>query len=170
MNYSIVVALAEDDVMGRDGDLPWRLSSDLKLFRQLTMGKPLIMGRKTFETLPGGALDGRDNIVVSRDVKFDGEGIIQALNIESACGAAETCAGMRLVDEAMVIGGAQIYASMLDKVSRIYLTRVKAKVEGDTYFPPIDWSEWEETHVKEHDAGPKDDFAFSFHKYERKKH
>lgn len=153
--------------MGRNGDLPWRLSSDLKLFRKLTMGKPLIMGRKTFETLPG-ALDGRDNIVVSRDINFDGEGIIQALTMETALEAAKTCAGVREVDEVMIIGGAQIYEATLPVVSRIYLSRVHADVDGDTFFPEIDWSDWKEVSKETFQAGAKDDYDFSLLTLEKK--
>lgn len=166
MHYSLIVALSENGVMGKDGDLPWRLRSDLKLFRRLTMGKPLIMGRKTFETLPG-ALDGRDNIVVSRDSSFAADGAIVVSSLDAAYEAAEDCAAARGADEVMIIGGAQIYAASLEKATRIYLTRVHGDVEGDTYFPPMDWTEWRQVSSEKHEPQAGDDFGFTLSVYER---
>src|SRR5690606_42008351 len=120
------------------GDLPWRLSSDLKLFRRLTMNKPIIMGRRTWESLPRRPLDGRDNIVLTRDRNFAAEGAHVVHSVEAALELGRKFAEARGVDEISVIGGAQIYESMLEHADRIYLTEVHGSPEGDTVFPPLD--------------------------------
>jgi len=138
-----VVAVAENGVMGREGELPWRQSTDLKLFRRLTLGKPVIMGRKTFESI-GKPLDGRDNIVVSRDPSLRGEGIVVAASPAAALVLGRDLAAARNSDEIAVIGGAQIFRALLAQADRIYLTRVHAAPAGDTYFPPLELAQWRE--------------------------
>jgi dihydrofolate reductase len=166
----LIVAAAENDVIGRSGELPWRLPSDLKAFRRRTIGKPVIMGRKTFCSLPK-PLDGRDMIVITRDHDFASglaaRGAHAASDWDSARALAETCAKVRNASEIMVIGGASIYAAALPCASRIYLTRVRAHVEGDVTFPPLDPREWREASREDMPRGPKDDHIFSIITLER---
>jgi len=157
---ALVVAIAENGVIGRDGGLPWRLPSDLKLFRRTTMGKPLIMGRKTFASL-GKPLDGRDNIVVTRDPHFSAAGVLVAHDLGEALSLARDCARARGVDEIMVIGGADIFRETLPLARRLYLTRVHAEVDGDVRFPETDFSRWHETTREPQPRGPKDEYAFT---------
>jgi dihydrofolate reductase len=158
---ALIVAIAENGVIGRDGDLPWRLSSDLKRFRSLTMGRPVIMGRKTFASLRR-PLDGRDNIVVTRDAGFAAEGAIVVHSLAEALAHAEGCARQRGVDDIFVIGGAAIFRDALPLAKRIYLTRVHAAPQGDVIFPDVDWTAWRITHTEFHPDGPKDAFPFTF--------
>ncbi len=136
---SLVVAIAENGVIGRDGGLPWHISSDLKTFRRITMGKPLIMGRKTFQSLKK-PLDGRDNIVVTRDAGFRAEGAIIARDFEAALQCADDCARARAVDEIMVIGGTEVFKAALALARFIYKTEVHGRPEGDAHFPAVDWA------------------------------
>jgi dihydrofolate reductase len=130
-------------VIGRDGAIPWRVPSDLKVFRRLTMGKPVIMGRKTYDSI-GKPLDGRDNIVVTRNADFRAAGVVCASSIEEALQIAKACAAGRGANEITVIGGAEIFAAMLPAADRIYLTRIHARPEGDTMFPDLDPNDWRE--------------------------
>ncbi len=140
---SFVVAVAENGVIGRGGDLPWRIRSDLRTFRRVTMGKPVVMGRKTFSSLKK-PLDGRDNIVVTRDPDFTApEGVRVVLNIPDAMALAAACAADRGVDEIAVIGGADIFRAVLPDAGRMYYTRVLGAPAGDTFFPPFDKSDWQ---------------------------
>lgn len=143
MRIALVVAMAENGVIGRDGAMPWRLRTDLRAFRQITMNKPLVMGRRTFESLPG-PLPGRDNIVVTGQKGFEAPGIIVCNSIEAALQAARGAAARRGADEICVIGGAQIYAACLAVAGRIYLTMVHAAPGGDTFFPAFDRQDWVE--------------------------
>ena len=155
---AIIVAAAENGVIGANGGLPWRLSSDLKRFRALTMGKPMIMGRKTFQSL-GKPLDGRDNIVVSRDPGFRPDGVLVAPSLEAALDLAAACAERRGSDEIMVIGGAEIYRAALPLAGRIYLTRVHARPQGDATFAPLDPARWREVSREPLPRGERDDHA-----------
>lgn len=166
VTIALIVAVAENSVIGANDDLPWRLSSDLKRFRALTMGKPLIMGRKTFQSLKK-PLDGRDNIVVTRDPDFSSDGVHVERDIESALSRARSCAKERGVDEIMVIGGAEIYRSLLEYAGRIYLTRVHATPQGDTSFPELDENCWSETFIEQLPRGPRDEYPASLHIFER---
>lgn len=162
-----VVAVARNGVIGRDGDLPWRLSSDLKMFRKLTMDKPLIMGRRTFQSLKK-PLDGRDNIVVTRDDNFAAvDGVLIACSVAEALDIAKTCAARRGAEEIMVIGGAAIYQAMAEDVSRIYWTAVNGEPEGDTFYPKLDPKSWVEVSRTPIPQGPKDEFAAELRVYER---
>jgi dihydrofolate reductase len=163
---ALIVAIAENGVIGQGGDLPWRLSSDLKLFRRLTMNKPLIMGRKTFASLRR-PLDGRDNIVVTRDRNFAAPGAVITHSFEEALDRARDLAKGRGVDDVFVIGGAEIFRQALPLAARIYLTRVHAAPRGDTFFPPTDWSAWRTTHTESYPSGPKDAYVFTFSVLER---
>jgi dihydrofolate reductase len=160
MKISLVVAMAENRVIGRDNQLPWRLSADLQHFKALTMGKPIIMGRKTWESL-GRPLPGRTNIVVTRDIGYQAEGCVVVHSIEQAL---EVAAGS---DEVMVIGGANLYRQLLDRADRLYLTLVRADVEGDTWFPEFDLTQWREVERESHLRDDKNEFDYEFVLLER---
>jgi dihydrofolate reductase len=161
MILSLVVAMSENKVIGRDGDLPWRLPNDLKHFKQVTMGKPIIMGRKTWESLYVKPLPGRRNIVVTRNAGYEAEGAETSDSLESAL---TLVAGE---SEVMVIGGAELFATALDTATRLHLTEVHAEIEGDTYFPDFDRSLWRETSREAHDV-ESDTPAYSFLLLEKK--
>jgi len=158
---AMIVAMDENGVIGREGALPWRLSSDLKLFKRLTMGKPLIMGRKTFQSI-GRPLEGRDNIVISRNRNFAPGSVDVAPNPEAALWLARGFARARGVDEIMVIGGADIFEAFLPQTSRIYLTRVHANLVGDAHFPSLPPEEWRTTLSQHYGAGARDEYDFTF--------
>lgn len=164
---SLIVAVAENGVIGRDGGLPWRLSSDLKTFRRLTMDKPIVMGRKTFESI-GKALDGRDNIVVTRDPAFEAAGVSTCESLTDALTLARVLATTRGADEIMVIGGVAIFEAAVPVADRIYLTRVHASVDGDRFFPPLDDAVWVEIGKEALPQGAKDDFASTLFTYKRR--
>lgn len=158
IRIALVVAVARNGIIGRGGGLPWRLSSDLKTFRRLTMGKPLVMGRRTFASL-GKPLDGRDNLVVTRDTSFSAEGVEVFQSLPAALDRARALARARGVDEVMVIGGADLYAQVLPDAGRLYWTEVDAEPGGDTRFPAFDRSEWREVAREPIPKGEKDDHA-----------
>ena len=158
MKVSLVVAVAENGVIGRHGGLPWRLSSDLKAFRRLTLGKPIIMGRKTFQSLRK-PLDGRDNIVVTRDPFFEAAGISVTDTMNDALTLGRMLAASRGGDEVMIIGGAEIYERALPLAGRVYLTQVHASPEGDVHFPPLDPAHWREVSRDVLPKGERDEFA-----------
>lgn len=166
VRIALVVAVAENGVIGNDGALPWRLSSDLKFFRKITMNKPVIMGRKTYDSI-GKPLDGRDNIVVTRNRKFQAPGIVVAFDLEQALRLARERAAERGANEISVIGGAEIYSLVLPQADIIYLTEVHAAPEGDTLFPEFDKTAWCEVSRVRHSAGTKDSADFSFVVLER---
>jgi dihydrofolate reductase len=167
LNLSLIVAVAENGVIGRNGDLPWKLSSDLKTFRRLTMGKPLIMGRRTFESI-GKPLDGRDNIVVTRDPHFEVPGVSACPTVDEALTLARVLAATRGADEIMIIGGAALYDAVRDKADRIYFTEVHARPDGDRYFAVPDEDRWREVSREALPKGPKDEFASTLVVYERR--
>jgi len=140
---ALVAAVAENGVIGVDGGLPWRVKADMKKFRAVTMGKPLVMGRKTFESI-GRVLDGRDVIVVTRQKSFAPEGVHVAASLDAALAIAEECARKRGADEVCVGGGGEIYAEALPRADRLYVTHVTARPPGDTHFPEIVSSDWAE--------------------------
>ncbi len=140
---SLVAAVAENGVIGADGGLPWRVKSDMRKFRAITMGKPLVMGRKTFESI-GRVLDGRDVIVVTRQPDFERPGIFVASGLKQALALANARAAERGVDEICVVGGGEVYAEALPLAARLYLTQVAASPTGDTRFPRIAEEDWEE--------------------------
>lgn len=155
------MAKAENGAIGRGGELPWHLRSDMRYFRSLTMGKPIVMGRLTFASL-GRALDGRVNIVLTRNAAFEAPGAIMAYNLEEALDVARRAAAKTGVDEIMIIGGEDVFREVLPLASRIYLTEVHATPHADTWFPKLDGREWREVSREKHQAGPNDDHDFSF--------
>ena len=155
---SLVVAVARNGVIGREGALPWRLKSDLQAFRRLTMGHPIIMGRKTFDSI-GRPLDGRDNIVVTRSGGVLPEGVLAAASVEEAIAIAARIAGERGLGEIFIIGGAQIYAASLPLAQRIHLAEIQADVAGDASLE-LPRAGWREVSREHHPAGRGDDFAY----------
>jgi dihydrofolate reductase len=160
----IVVAAAENGVIGRDNQLIWRLKTDLRHFRELTLGRPLIMGRKTFQSI-GKPLPGRETIVLTRDRAFRHEGVAVEHTIEAALAKGQEI-GLRMgADSIVVAGGAEVYALAMPHVSRIHLTRVYANPDGEAVFAPVDMSRFRQTRCEEHPAGPDDEHAFAFIDY-----
>ncbi|PCJ36966.1 MAG: hypothetical protein COA93_00490 [Alphaproteobacteria bacterium] len=160
VKLSLIVAVAENGVIGRDNDLPWKISSDLKYFKEKTMGKPIIMGRKTFQSI-GRPLPGRVNIVITRDKTFAPEGVITAFSLEMALDVAKNLALAKGMDEVMVIGGAQIYELTLPDADRLYLTRVHGEIDGDTHFPALNPDDWLEASSEKFKRGEKDSHDYS---------
>ena len=168
---SLIVAVAENGVIGATdsnggGGLPWRLSSDLKTFRRRTMGKPVIMGRRTFQTLKK-PLDGRHNIVVTRDPFFEAAGVSVVNSFADGLTLARVLARTNGADEVMIIGGEDIYRAALPHADRIYLTRVHAQPEGDRRFPDLDPAEWREASSEPLPKGDRDDHAATLRVLER---
>jgi dihydrofolate reductase len=163
---TLVAAVARNGVIGRDGGLPWRLSSDLKRFKANTMGRPLIMGRKTFQSI-GRPLPGRDNIVVTRDRAFAPEGVFTAPDVGTALELARDKARGAGSAEICVIGGGEIYRQTFDMADRLIVTFIEAEIEGDTIFPAIDSRIWDEISCEFHPAGEKDSHATRHVVYER---
>jgi dihydrofolate reductase len=162
-----VVAAAENGVIGRDGQLPWRLPTDLKQFRALTLGKPVIMGRKTYDSI-GKPLGGRDNIVLTRHADFSPPGVHVCGSIEAAIKLARTLAAASGVHEIMVIGGAQVFAAALAFADRIYLTLVHGAPAGDTLLERPDPAAWHETDRQSMQRGANDQFPADFIVLDRK--
>lgn len=163
----LVVAVASNGVIGRDGDLPWRLPSDLKRFKQLTLGKPVVMGRRTWDSI-GRPLPGRPNIVITRDPAFSAPGAQVVASLDDALAAARREAETLGVDEICVIGGGQIYAQVFDRADILHVTHVEADVEGDTRFPDIDPASFEKVVEEEIPRGEKDSHAMHFVTWRRK--
>ena len=160
-----VVAIAKNNVIGMDGDMPWKLSTDLKRFKRDTMGKPIIMGRKTFESI-GRALPGRLNIVVSRS-EFIADNTVHANSIDAAIFLAEGWAKENESDEICVIGGGQIYTATLPVASKLYVTHVMAEPDGDTLYPAIIDADWRPIEREEVPIGEKDTAETLYVVYER---
>ena len=165
---ALVVARASNGVIGRDGDLPWRLKSDLALFKANTLGKPIIMGRKTWDSLPRKPLPGRMNVVLSRDGSFEPANAVVCESFLEAVQMAREQAQDDGVDEVCVIGGRALFEMALPKAKRLYLTEVDAEVEGDVTFPAFDEAAWTEIRREAHPAGEGDDHAFIFRVLERR--
>lgn len=162
MRLSIIVAVSDNGVIGRDGDLPWRLSADLKRFKALTMGHHLLLGRKTFDSI-GAVLPGRTMVVISRGRPSLPAGVRLAPSLEEAVELARVAGD----DEGFIAGGAEIYTQALAVADRLYLTRVHARIEGDTYFPVWQESHWKEISREDHSANDRNAYPFSFHVFER---
>ena len=160
MHISLIVALAADNVIGNDGAMPWNLPEDLQHFKRVTMGKPIVMGRATWDSI-GRPLPGRQNIVVTRQTHFTADGCDIAHSLDEAIALAGE------VPEVMVIGGGQIYAQALPLATRIYLTRIDADVDGDTRFPPLDLHEWTVTSRVEYPQDTNRAYSFSIETLER---
>jgi dihydrofolate reductase len=164
---AIVVARSANGVIGREGGLPWRLKSDMALFKSTTMGKPIVMGRKTWDSLPRKPLPGRMNLVLSRDGSFEPQGALVCDRFDEAVQIAREEAEDDGATEVCVIGGEALFALALPKARRLYLTEVQAEVEGDARFPAFDESQWREVRREEHPAGEGDDHPFVFRVLER---
>jgi dihydrofolate reductase len=162
MRISIIVAASENNVIGINNMLPWRLPTDLKYFKATTLGKPVVMGRKTFESL-GKPLPGRPNIVITRQTDYHPEGVHVVGSIEESIEKARTFEG----DELFITGGAQIFEQAWPLVERIYLTRVYAVVHGDAFFPQLDGSEFSLESDERHEADDKNQYPFAFQIWER---
>jgi dihydrofolate reductase len=162
----LVVAVAENGVIGRDNTLPWRIKSDLKFFRSVTMNKPVVMGRKTYVSV-GKPLPGRTNIVITRQPDFAAPGIVAAPGIARGLAAARGDALRRGADAIAVIGGTEIFEQTLPLADRLILTLVHAKPPGDTYFPAVDPAVWREAERLPQPKGPDDDYGFTIVNYER---
>ena len=158
MQISLIVAMDRKRLIGRDGRLPWRLPDDMQWFRQQTMGKPVIMGRKTYESLPARfrPLPGRGNIIVTRNRLYQAEGAAVVHTLTDALAAAGEA------PEVMVVGGAQLYARLLPQADRLYLTLIDAEFAGDAHFPEIDPAEWQEISREEHEADGRHAHRFSW--------
>jgi dihydrofolate reductase len=168
---ALVVARARNGVIGRDGGLPWRLRSDLQRFKAVTIGKPCIMGRKTWESLPLKPLPGRLNVVLTRDEGYgdngEARGALVCRTLDEAIEIARETAEEDGVDEICVIGGTALFEATLPRAKRLYVTEVDAEPEGDAHFPQFDQGQWTETASEPHSAGEKDDHAFVFRVLER---
>ena len=162
MTISFVLAAATNNVMGVKGDLPWSLPNDMKHFKNITWGMPVIMGRKTFESL-GKPLAGRKNIVITRQPGWKQEGTVVVNKFEDAL----FLVGEADVREAMVIGGGEIFKAYFDRATRIYLTRVDATPEGDTFFPEIDPKQWRLVSQQDYEADERHAYNYSFQTWER---
>jgi dihydrofolate reductase len=168
MDVSLIVAMAENGIIGRNNQLPWYLPEDLRYFKKVTMGKPIIMGRKTFESI-GKALPGRLNIVVSQQKNLTlPEGVRLVGSIDAAIAMAESVALIDGIDEVMVIGGEQIYALAMPKATRLYLTKVHAAVDGDACFNQFDEKAWKLVQQEDFSASENNPYNYSFCVYQRK--
>lgn len=168
MTVSLIVAASENNVIGRNNDLPWSLPDDLKFFREKTKGAPVIMGRRNFESIisrNGKALPGRTNIVITRKAGWSHEGCVTVRSIEEAIERARAETG----EEIFIVGGGEIYRLALPIADRIYLTRVHADIQGDVFFPEITSEEWEEVSRQDHGKDEQHPYPFTFLTYERRK-
>lgn len=163
---AVIVAAAENGVIGRNNSLPWHLPEDLRYFKRVTMGKPIVMGRKTFESI-GRPLPGRTNIVISRNAGFSAPGVKVAASLDDALTLGQDIAHIDGASEVVVIGGAEIYRLAMPRAGRLYVTEVHASVEGDALLPPINWSEWREVSRERHSASASNPYDYSFVLYER---
>ena len=163
----LVAAVAENGVIGREGGMPWRLPGDLRYFKKTTLGKPVIMGRRTFESI-GKPLPGRPNIVLTRDASFRANGVQIADGLDKGLSLAEQEAARLGADEIAVIGGGEIYAQALARAARIYLTEVHAAAEGTARFPALDRGIWREVSRDGPHQGPADTYSYSFVVLERR--
>ena len=161
MHLSIIVAMGKNRVIGKNGMLPWHISSDLKNFKKITMGKPILMGRKTYESI-GRPLPGRENIILTKNKNYFAEGCIVKNTID------EVFSYCQKVPELMVMGGAALYEQTLYKVKRLYITEVNATTDGDVFFPEFDRNEWVEISRNSFEASENDDFDYIFKILERK--
>jgi len=170
MKCALIVAMAKNQTIGIDNTLPWHLPNDLKYFKKVTMAKPIIMGRKTYESI-GRPLPGRTNIVITRQSDYQADGIVVVNSLQQALDKAEDISFVAGHDEVMVIGGAEIYQQALLKADRLYITHVHGDVEGDAFFPQVSWSDWQEVQREDHAADAegtekRNPFDYSFVVYD----
>jgi dihydrofolate reductase len=167
MKLSLIWAMARNGVIGRNNALPWHLPEDLRYFKRVTMGKPIIMGRKTWDSIAR-PLPGRTNIVITRDIQFEAEGVRIVHSLAEALALASHVAHIDGADECIVMGGAEIYALALPQAERLYLTQVHAEVEGDAYFPAFDREQWQELAREDFAASGPNPYPYSFLVLERR--
>jgi dihydrofolate reductase len=160
MKVSIIVAMASNQAIGLNNKMPWHLSADLKKFKQITMGFPILMGRKTYDSI-GVPLPGRDSLIISRNPEYKQEGCLVFNSVEDAISACQNH------DEIFIIGGASLYKEMLPKANFIYLTQINKPFKGDTFFPLINMLDWKEVEREDITKDPSVDFTYSFLKLER---
>ena len=165
MIISLISAMGHDRVIGINNRLPWKLPADMKWFREQTMGKPIVMGRKTFESFGAKPLPGRANIIITRDTSYSAKDCIVVHSIDDAVKAAHSCEDH--ADEMMIIGGASFYEQMLPRTDRLYLTEIHHPFQGDSWFPAYNESEWHETKRIDCTADEKNRYDYSFVIYER---
>jgi len=165
----LVVAIADNGVIGASGAIPWRQKSDMQRLKAMTMGRPIVMGRKTFISFPRRPLPGRTNIVITRDADFRADGAIVTRSVAEALATARGDAMRRSAAEIAVLGGAEIYAATLPLADRLEITEVHARPPGDTVFPAIDPLQWEETARQRHPSGPDDQADYSYVTYRRRR-
>ncbi|BBR40936.1 dihydrofolate reductase [Aeromonas veronii] len=163
MKISMIAAMAHDRVIGKDNQMPWHLPADLAHFKRVTLGKPVLMGRKTFESI-GRPLPGRRNLVISRNPGYQAEGIEVVGSVE----AARALLASSAVEELMVIGGGHLYAEMLPSADRLYLTQIDLAVEGDTRFPAFDDGQWQRIDCESHPADEKNPHPYRFETWQRR--
>jgi dihydrofolate reductase len=163
---SMIVATADNNIIGKDNDMPWHLPADLAYFKKVTLGKPIIMGRKTYESI-GRPLPGRRNIVISRDENYAASGIDTVTSVNQALALVNGTNGDKAVDEIMVIGGGAIYAHCLPNADRLYVTHIKAAIDGDTQFPHYDDGSWEKMSSDIRASDEKNVHELDFCIYER---
>ena len=166
---ALVVARARNGVIGIKGDLPWRIRSDMAWFKANTLGKPVIMGRKTWDSLPLQPLPGRLNIVLSRDGSFEPKTAVPVENFNEAVEMASEQAQEDGANEVCVIGGTALFELAMPRAKRLYITEVEAEPEGDAFFPAFDEADWTEVHREAHEPGEKDDHPFVFRILERRR-
>ncbi|WP_454849851.1 dihydrofolate reductase [Rhizobium binxianense] len=164
---TIFAAVSRNGIIGRDGDMPWRLSSDLKRFKAMTLGKPVVMGRKTYDSI-GRPLPGRQTVVISRHAAIDHPDVRMAHSLAEAIAVAEALARQKGQDEICILGGGQVYAQAIGIADRMCITHVEADIEGDTSFPAIDPSVWQAEEAIAVPAGEKDSHATRFVVYDRR--
>ena len=167
ISLCLVVAAAENNCIGRNNTLPWHLPQDLQYFKRITMGKPIIMGRKTWDSI-GRPLPGRTSIVITRQAGFEAEGAVVLASLEEAIEQGRKIAVRDGVDEVMVIGGAAIYQLALPYINRMYFTRVHTDVAGDAFFPDLDWQQWQLQSQEDHAACDKNPHDYSFCVYTKR--
>ena len=167
MKIVLIAAFAQNSVVGINNALPWHLPEDLKYFKRTTSGKAIIMGRKTYDSI-GRPLPNRTNIVITRNSDFKAQGVQVVSSLQAAIDLAREVNFINDVDEVMIIGGASIYEEALPQADRLYLTHVHAEVEGDAYFPAVDFSQWQESSRDDHAASDKNPYDYSFVVYDKK--
>lgn len=167
MKVVLVAAVADNNVIGADGKLPWRLKSDLQHFRKVTLNRPVVMGRKTYESI-GKPLKDRTNIVLTRDLGVVAHGAVLATSLDAALAIARNDANKRGVDEIMIIGGSDIFEATMRRADRLEITHVHAAPQGDSLFPPIDPKVWQQTASMRYPAGPDDSASFTVATYTRR--
>ncbi|HGY5235728.1 MULTISPECIES: type 3 dihydrofolate reductase [Aeromonas] len=164
MKISMIAAVAQDRVIGKDNQMPWHMPADLAHFKRITLGKPVLMGRKTFESI-GRPLPGRRNLVISRNPEYRVDGVEV---IDSVKAALELLSHGEAVEELMVIGGGHLFEQLLPKAERLYLTQIELEVEGDAHFPVLDHTDWELLEAESHSADERNAYPYRFETWQRR--